>query len=129
VEIQDLAVVQARVVMEKELPAKDKDGQARQESASADKKDRKKTEKGKPDQNSGDNGREKPASGENKENAAAAAQPAPVFAEKKIPLLHRVQLFFYFDLRQAKTSGQSALVINLPRERERRFNFNFDSIN
>jgi hypothetical protein len=145
VEIQDLTAVETRVVREKWPPVKDREGPARQESAPADKKgkegqayresvpvdkkDRKKTEKEKPDQNSGDKGREKPAGGENKENITIERQPEPVFTERKIVLLHRVQLFLYFDLRQVKTFGQAALVVNMPKERERRFNFNFNSIN
>jgi hypothetical protein len=130
VEIQDVAVVQTKVIREKKIqPAKENKPVApRWERAPADKKEQKKPERGKPEKNA-DKGKEKAADPGENEDLPPEATPEPIFVEKTIPLLHRVQLFFYFDARQIRMSGQAALVVNMQKERERRFNFNFSAIN
>ncbi|MDR2007329.1 MAG: hypothetical protein LBP78_08850 [Acidaminococcales bacterium] len=142
VEVQDTVVVQTKVVREREKEAsadkKTKTDVSRQVNETTDKKDQEKPEKGKPYQDGVDKDKEKTADKKNKENAIdrenkenviAGAKPEAVFAEKIVPLLYRAQLFFYFDMRQIKLSGPAVLTVNVPRERERRFNLNFNSIN
>ena len=131
VEIQDVVVVQTKVIREKKTQTAkgNKPAAPRRESVPADKNDRKKPEKEKSEQRNADKDKEIAADSGEKEDMAPEAATGPVFVEKTIPLLHRVQLFFYFDARQIKMSGQAALIVNMQKERERRFNFNFNSIN
>ncbi|MDR3349678.1 MAG: hypothetical protein LBO03_08840, partial [Acidaminococcales bacterium] len=134
-ELQDTAVAKTKVVREKQAPTEKKSegNVSRPADEPIDKKDRKKPEKGnigqgRPDKGGGDKDKENPANTEKQEDAAAAAEPEPVFLEKTIPLLYRVQLFFYFDMRRIKLSGTASLAVNIPKERERRFNFNLSAI-
>lgn len=55
--------------------------------------------------------------------------PEIMYIEKTVPALYRVQVFLYFDMRQINLSSKATLLIDYPKDSERRFNFSFASVN
>ena len=105
---------------EKKKKEKDKDKKEKD-------KDKKEKDKDKKADDKKDNDKQK---GETDEGQKLPEQkkPEPVYIEKTVPSLHRVQLFVYFDKRHVHLYGQATLLVDLKNEHERRFNFSFDSI-
>ena len=52
----------------------------------------------------------------------------PIYIEKMVPSLYRVQIFLYFDMKHIDVSDNATLLIDLEKEHERRFNFSFASL-
>ncbi len=134
VNMQELVVVKTKVIKEvvqpppitetqKQTPAvtgdsnKNSEDKNKDTDSKKDKKDDKKTKKNADDKKQP----QQPVQ-------PVEVKPEPVIIEKTVPDLYRLQVFFYFDMRELDRNAASVLSIDVQNEHERKFYIKFGSL-